>query len=84
VLVVGIPWISPYVPRELLNPITSAAISLGLALRLWRDAFPVRDDGTLVVVHSLTRNFAHGTQGPYRRLFDALASGTDVWARSGS
>ena len=80
VLVVGIPWISPYVPRELLNPITSAAISLGLALRLWRDAFPVRDGGTLIVVHSLTRNFAHGTQGPYRRLFDALTSGTDVWS----
>ena len=42
-LVVGVPWIGPHVPREPLNPITSAAMSLGLALRLWRDAFPVRD-----------------------------------------
>jgi hypothetical protein len=78
VLVVGSPWIGPHVPRELLNPITSAAMSLGLVLRMWRDAFPVRDGGTLVLVHALTRSFAHGTQGPYRRLFDALASGSDV------
>jgi hypothetical protein len=77
-LVVGTPWIGPHLPRELLNPITSAATSLGLALRLWRDAFPVKDGGTLILVHSLLRTFAHGTQGPYRRLFDALARGEDV------
>jgi len=82
-LVVGSPWIGPHVPRELLNPITSAAISLGLVLRMWRDAFPVKDGGTLVLVHALTRNFAHGTQGPYRRLFDALASGSDVATSEG-
>ena len=78
VLVVGSPWIGPHVPRELLNPITSSAIALGLVLRMWRDAFPVKDGGTLILVHALTRSFAHGTQGPYRRLFDALASGSDV------
>src|SRR5262249_18636980 len=82
-LVVGSPWIGPHVPRELLNPITSAAISLGLVLRLWRDAFPVKDGGTLVLVHSLARNFAHGTQRPYRRLFDALAGGSDAAASEG-
>ena len=59
----GVPWIGPHVPREPLNPITSAAMALGLALRLWRDAFPVREGGTLVLVHSLTRSFAHGAAG---------------------
>ncbi len=84
-LVVGMPWAGPYVPRELLNPVTAASLALGLALRLWRDAFPVRDGGTLVIVHSLTRSFAHGTQEPYRRLFDALASGdADVIAAAES
>ncbi len=78
-LVVGVPWIGPHLPREPLNPVTSAAMSLGLALRLWRDAFPVRSGGSLVLVHSLTRTFAHGTQTPYRRLFEALgAGGADV------
>jgi len=74
-LVVGVPWIGPHVPREPLNPITSAGIVLGHALRQWRDAFPVRQDGILVLVHSLTRTFAHGTQAPYRALFDELAGG---------
>ena len=41
-------------------------IALGHALRQWRDAFPVRQGGTLVLVHSLTRP-SHGTQAPYRR-----------------
>jgi len=74
-LVVGVPWIGQHMPRELLNPVTSAATALGLALRLWRDAFPIREGGTLILVHSLARSFAHGTQEPYRRLFDTLASG---------
>jgi hypothetical protein len=71
-LVVGAPWIGPHLPREPLNPITTAAVALGLALRLWRDAFPVRDGGTLVLVHPLTRSFAHGTQTPYAALFNVL------------
>jgi hypothetical protein len=74
-LVVGVPWIGLHVPREPLNPVTSAGVALGHALRLWRDAFPVRDGGTLVLVHSLTRTFAHGRRDPYRRVFDALATG---------
>jgi hypothetical protein len=77
-LVLGVPWFGPHVPREPLNPITSAAIMLGLVLRQWRDAFPVRDGGTLVLVHSLTRSFAHGSQDPYRILFDALRAGGEA------
>jgi hypothetical protein len=73
-LVVGVPWIGAHVPREPLNPITAAGIALGHALRLWRDDFPVRNDGTLVLVHSLTRSFER-TQAPYRELFDELAGG---------
>jgi hypothetical protein len=74
-LVIGVPWIGPHMPREPLNPLTSAGIVLGHALRLWRDAFPVREGGTLVLVHSLTRSFAHGRHDPYRRLFDVLTTG---------
>jgi len=74
-LVIGVPWIGAHLPREPLNPVTSAAVVLGHALRLWRDAFPIRDGGTLVLVHSLTRTFAHGRHDPYHRLFDALTIG---------
>jgi len=73
-LVVGVPWIGPHQPRELLNPVTTSAIALGIVLRLWRDAFPIREGGTLVLVHSLRRRFAHGPRDPYRALFDALGA----------
>jgi hypothetical protein len=74
-LVVGVPWIGPHVPYEPLNPVATAAMTLGHALRLWRDAFPVREGGTLVLVHAFRRRFAHGTRDPNRIVVDALASG---------
>lgn len=70
-LVLGVPWIAATSPREPVNPITAAALGLGLALRLHRDAFPIKPGGTLVLVHSLRRSFAQG-QAPYASLFRAL------------
>ena len=77
-VVVGVPWVGANMPREPLNPITSAGIALGHALRHWRDAPPVRSGGTLVLVHSLTRSFAHGTEDPYRALFEELRTGESL------
>jgi hypothetical protein len=83
-LVVGVPWIGPHVPRESLNPITVAAVALGLALRLRRDAFPIRSGGSLILIHPLTRSFAHGTQVPYSTMFNTLrtAQGQDEVAEA--
>ena len=36
------------------------------------DAFPIRDGGTLIVVHAFTRSFATVTQEPYAAMFYAL------------
>jgi hypothetical protein len=74
-IVIGMPWQHLHAPRERLNPLTVATVALGLALRLWRDAFPVVEGGTAIVLHRLTRHFAHGTQDPYRALFHALRDG---------
>lgn len=71
-LVLGVPWTGPHQPREPANPVTAAAIALGLALRLRRDAFPVRTGGTLVLVHSLKRSFASETEAPFVAMFNAL------------
>jgi hypothetical protein len=76
-LVVGVPWIGPHVPREPVNPVTVAALTLGIALRLRRNAFPVEPGGTLVLLHSLTRSFVGGTQAPYAAMFHALRSARD-------
>ena len=68
------PWKGLHVPRERLNPISVATVALGLALRLWRDAFPVVEGGTAIVLHRFSRHFAHG-QDPYRLLFHRLRDG---------
>jgi hypothetical protein len=72
-LVVGVPWSGLHLPPEPPNPVTAAATALGFALRLWRDAFPVQEGGTVVLVHPFRRTFAQGQQDPHRALYSALA-----------
>lgn len=76
-IVVGVPGTTPYLPREGPNPLLAAYLGLGLALRLWRDAFPVVEGGTAILVHRFTRTFAHPTQAPYRPFFHAARIGRD-------
>jgi hypothetical protein len=77
-MVIGIPAVTPYLPREPPNPLLGAYLGLGLGLRLWRDAFPIVDGGTAILVGRFARHFAHPTQQPYRAFFHATArSGRD-------
>jgi hypothetical protein len=76
-LVIGVPSVTPYLPRERPNPLVAAYLGLGLALRLWRDAFPVVDGGTAILVNRFARRFSHPTQQPYRAFFHALRLGRD-------
>jgi hypothetical protein len=76
-IVIGVPGTTPYIPREGPNPLLAAYLGLGLALRLWRDAFPVVDGGTAILAHRFTRTFAHPTQTPYRPFFHAARIGRD-------
>src|SRR5919202_5156393 len=68
---IGIPRATPYLPRERPNPLLAAYLGLGLALRLWRDSFPLAPGGTAILVHRFHRHFAHPTQQPYRAFFQA-------------
>ncbi len=76
-IVLGVPRTTPYLPREDPNPLLVAYLALGLALRLWRDSFPVVDGGTAIVVNPFARRFAHPTQQPYRAFFHATRTGRD-------
>jgi len=76
-IVIGIPSSTPYMPRERPNPLLAAYLGLGLALRMWRDAFPVVDGGTAILVSRFSRHFAHPTQQPYRTFFHATRTGRD-------
>jgi Lactate racemase N-terminal domain len=71
-VVIGIPATTPHLPRERPNPVLAAYLGLGFALRLWRDAFPVADEGTAVLLSPFDRRFPHPTQSPYRPFFNAL------------
>jgi Lactate racemase N-terminal domain len=76
-IVIGIPGTTPYLPRERPNPLLAAYLGLGLALRLWRDAFPVAEGGTAILVDRFARHFAHPTQQSYRSFFHATRVGRD-------
>jgi hypothetical protein len=74
---IGIPRTTPHLPRERPNPVLVAVLGLGIALRLWRDSFPVRQGGTAILLSRLQRRFAHPTQQPYRALLAAARAGPD-------
>jgi len=76
-IVIGIPGTTPFLPRERPNPLLAAYLGLGLALRMWRDGFPVADGGTAILVNRFRRHFAHPTQQPYRAFFHATRTGRD-------
>jgi lactate racemase-like protein len=78
VLCIAIPGTSPHLPRERPNPLLAAFLGLGLALRLWRDAFPVAEGGTVILLHRFHRRFAHPTQQPYREFFRATREGVSA------
>jgi hypothetical protein len=74
---IGVPRTTPHLPRERPNPLLAAYLALGLALRLWRDAFPVVEGGTVILLHRFHRHFAHPTQQPYRAFFQAARFGRE-------
>jgi Lactate racemase N-terminal domain len=78
VLCIGIPRTTPFLPRERPNALTATTLGLGHALRLWRNAFPVREGGTVVLVNPLRRRFQHPTQQPYRTFFQATRAGRET------
>jgi hypothetical protein len=71
---IGVPRTTPYLPRERPNPLLASYLGLGLALRLWRDSFPVAEGGTAILLHRFHRHFTHPTQQPYRAFFAATRS----------
>jgi len=72
---IGIPRSTPHLPRERPNPLIAAYLGLGLALRLWRDRFPVAEGGSVILFHRFLRAFAHPTQNPYRSFFQVTRAG---------
>ena len=83
-VLIGIPPVTPHLPRERPNPLLVAYLGLGLALRLWRDRFPIAEGGTAILLHRFHRRFALPTQRPYRAFFQATRGGREPEALSGA
>ena len=83
-LCIGIPRTTLALPRERPNALAVAALGLGYALRLWRNAFPVREGGTVILVSPFRRRFAHPTQQPYRAFFQATRTGRPAATLAGA
>jgi hypothetical protein len=79
-LVIGTPPTTPWMPRERPNPVSAAYLGLGHALRLWRNAPPIVNGGTAILVHPLPRRFPRPTQTPYRALFYDARTARDIGA----
>ena len=77
VICIGLPPTTAHLPRERPNALLATHLALGIVLRLWRDAFPLVDGGTAILVHDFRRRFGHGTQQPYRDFFRAVRDGLD-------
>jgi hypothetical protein len=68
-IVVPIPPTTPSLPREHPNPVSASYLGLGLAMRFWRNAPPLRAGGTIILLHHFARKFAVPTQQPFRTFF---------------
>jgi hypothetical protein len=68
-IVVPIPPTTPSLPRDRPNPVSVAHLGLGLALRFWRNEPPLREGGTVILLHHFRRKFAVPTQQPFRAFF---------------
>src|SRR5207245_1478906 len=64
------------------TPLLAPHLGLAHALGLWRDAFPVRDGGIVILVHRFRRTFARPTQQPYHVFFrsDPIARDPELLA----
>lgn len=67
-IVIGIPPTTAFIPRARPNPLAAAYLGLGVALRSWRNRFPVKPGGTAILLHDFQRRFP-SSQAPYRALF---------------
>ncbi|MCC6214230.1 MAG: DUF2088 domain-containing protein [Polyangiaceae bacterium] len=65
VLVLGIPYISPYNVHAFLNPLLVSCLAQGYLFNMFRGAPLVKPGGTLVLFHPCTDKFDHEQHAPY-------------------
>ena len=78
ILTMGIPFISPYNPEGIMNPILVMCMGLGYLFNMYRDKPLVREGGVVIMTHPTYREFNPVHHPSYIDFFDeVLADTTD-------
>jgi hypothetical protein len=85
VLVMGIPYISPYNVHAFLNPLLVSVLAEGYLFNMYRGAPLVKKGGTLIITHPCTDKFDHEQHAPYvefvHRLLPETRDGLELHRR---
>jgi hypothetical protein len=76
VLVLGIPYISPYNVNSSLNPLLVQVMALGYLYNLYRGAPVIRDGGVMIITHPLPDEFDQRVHPSYIEFFHRCLSET--------
>ena len=78
ILTMGIPFISPYNPESIMNPVLVMCMGLGYLFNMYRGQPLVREGGVVIMTHPTTREFHPVHHPSYIDFFDeVLADTTD-------
>jgi len=78
ILTMGIPFISPYNPESIMNPILVMCMGLGYLFNMYRGRPLVREGGVVIMTHPTTKEFHPVHHPSYIDFFDeVLADTTD-------
>ncbi len=78
ILTMGIPFISPYNPESIMNPILVMCMGLGYLFNMYRNKPLVREGGVVIMTHPTYREFHPVHHPSYIDFFDeVLADTTD-------
>lgn len=75
-VVVPVAWKALHRPRTPVNALTAMA-TVAHALRLWRDAPPLVEGGTVILPHPFSAAVGNGPEAPYLRLLHAVRAGAE-------
>ncbi len=78
VMVVGLPYVGPYNPGSVMNPILVACLGLGYFFNMYRGMPVVREGGAMIMYHPTTWEFSQLHHPSYVDFFEeVLAHSTD-------
>jgi len=72
ILVVGVPYISPYNAYSILNPLLVQVMGLGYFFNMYRNKPLLKKGGTLILVHPCYDSFDHNFHPSYIEFFNRL------------